>query len=429
MPSGTSRSGPNSRGATLRRVVVTGLGAVTPCGPSIDETWASVLALRSGIGPVSLFDASAFTCRVAGECRDYDPGRFIEKKRLREVGRFIQLGIGAAHMAVEQSGLLDEPDLNRERVATIVGVGMCGMEIVERATNTVRERGPKKLSPYVVPATIGNLAAGQVSMRYGFMGPSLCTTSACASGAHAVGEATRWIRHGMADAVVTGGAESTVTPVAMGGFASMRALTKRNEEPHSASRPFDVDRDGFVMSEGAASLVLEEYDHALRRGAQIHGEVIGYGASSDAHHLTQPAPEGRGAAKAMQLSLRDAGVTPQEVGYLNAHATSTPHGDRAELDAVRTVFGPGASVAVSSTKGVTGHLLGAAGALEAIFTVLALRDGIVPANANLVRPDKVASGLDLVMGEARTLAVQVGMSNAFGFGGTNVSLVFRKAEK
>ncbi|UJR80656.1 beta-ketoacyl-ACP synthase II [Sandaracinus amylolyticus] len=419
----------------MRRVVVTGVGAVSPVGADVETTWQALLAGKSGIGPIQRFDASTFACRIAGECLDFDPEKYIEKKRLREGDRFIHLAMGASVQAVENSGLLatalSEDDL--ERVGTFIGVGLCGLELIERMKETLLEKGPRRISPYFIPAAISNLAPGHVSMRYGFKGPNYTTTSACSSGAHAVGEAFRWIQRGDIDVAVAGGAESTISGLGVGGFTAMRALSERNDEPQRASRPFDRDRDGFVMAEGAGVMILEERERAIARGANILCEILGYGATSDAYHLTQPAPEGEGAQRAMKNALRDGKIDLERVHYVNAHATSTPTGDKQELQALKKIFGERAlgrkdanGVWISATKSMTGHLLGAAGGIEAVFAVLALRDGAVPPTINLENPDDEAEGMDLVPHEARRRAMDVVLSNSFGFGGTNVTLAFGK---
>lgn len=411
----------------MRRVVVTGVGAVSPCGLTAEQTWDAVLAGRSGIGPIRRFDASAFASRIAGECTDFDPLVYIEKRKLREGDRFIHFAVGAAHQAIEQAGF-EPSDEERERVGTFIGVGMCGLELLENTARTLFEKGPRRITPYFIPATISNLAPGHVSMRWGFKGPSYTPTSACSSGAHAVGEAFRWIQRGDIDAAVAGGAEASITGLGVGGFAAMKALSTRNDDPAGASRPWDRGRDGFVIAEGAGILLLEERERAMARGAPILAEVAGYGATSDAYHLTQPAPGAEVAQRAMRHAMKDAGVEPAQVGYVNAHATSTPTGDLQEAQAMRAVFGDhatGGGLWISSTKSMTGHLLGAAGGLEALLSVLALARGAVPPTINLEDPDEACEGLDLVPNEARERKLEVAMSNSFGFGGTNVSLVLK----
>jgi 3-oxoacyl-[acyl-carrier-protein] synthase II len=410
-----------------RRVVVTGLGAVSPCGVDSATTWLSVIEGRSGIGPITLFDAKEFACRIAGECTGFEPERFIARKDLRSMDRFIQLAVAAADEALRGSGLdLDSPV--RERTGTLIGVGIGGLATIESMAKVLAEKGPSRISPYFIPATISNLAAGQVSMRHHLKGPSYTHTSACASGAHAIGDAFRGIARGDMDACVAGGSESAVTPLGVGGFAAMRALSRRNDEPKRASRPWDRDRDGFVISEGCGLVVLEEREQAVVRGAAILAEIVGYGASADAHHLTQPAPEGEGAQRAMRAALADARLDPSSIDYVNAHGTSTPAGDLLELEALRGVFGSHAEdeLWISSTKSVTGHLLGAAGGLEAVLSVLSLRHGIAPGTLNLDNPEPAVCGLDLVPHESRRRDLRHVLSNSFGFGGTNAALVFAK---
>jgi 3-oxoacyl-[acyl-carrier-protein] synthase II len=415
----------------MRRVVVTGLGAVSPCGEDLAKTWESVTAGRSGIGPITRFDASQHPSRIAGECRTFDPEKYIEKKRLREGDRFIHLAIAATVQAVDAAGIAALSDEDKELTGTFIGVGLCGLEVIERMKETLLEKGPRKISPYFIPSAIANLAPGQISMRYGFKGPNYTTTSACSSGAHAIGEAFRWIQRGDLDLAVAGGAESTITGLGVGGFTAMRALSERNDEPEKASRPFDKGRDGFVIAEGAGVLVLEERERAIRRGAPILAEIVGYGATSDAYHLTQPAPEGEGAQRAMRLAFRDGKIDCERVGYVNAHATSTPIGDKQELQALKRVFGDRAlakknasGVWISATKSMTGHLLGAAGGLEAVLSVKALHTGVVPPTINLDDVDDEGADMELCAHTAKERVLDVVVSNAFGFGGTNVSLAF-----
>ncbi len=411
----------------MRRVVITGLGAVSPCGVDAETTWQNVIAGKSGIGPITLFDASDYASRIAGECRDFDPLQYFEKKRLREGGRFIHFAVGAAAQAIEAAGF-EPSEAAKDRVGTFIGVGFCGTDKFEDALETVTERGPRKLTPYAIPSMISNLAPGQISMRWGFRGPSYTHCSACASGAHAIGDAFRWIQLGKIDAAVAGGTEAAISRVALAGFASMRALSKRNDEPKKASRPFDRGRDGFVIAEGAGVVVLEERDAAVKRGAPILAEVIGYGACSDAYHMTQPAPEGEGARRSMSLAIEDAQISADSVDYVNAHATSTPTGDTLELGAIRSVFGAHATagLCVSSTKSMTGHLLGAAGGLETALVAKVLAEGVVPPNINLDDPEPEAEGMGLVPHTAQERPVSVALSNSFGFGGTNCTLVLKK---
>ncbi|MEM6958805.1 MAG: beta-ketoacyl-ACP synthase II [Myxococcota bacterium] len=411
----------------MRRVVVTGTGAVTPCGATMGQTWENVVRGQSGIGPIQRFDATDITTNFGGECLDFDPDAFIDKRKQREMSRFVKLAVAASGEALSASGY--EPnDGQKERTGTFIGVGFCGMEVVEAQHERLMAKGPRRVSPYFIPSAIGNMAPGQVSMRWGLKGPIMTHTSACSSGAHAIGEAFRWIQRGGMDAAVAGGAEAAVTRLGLAGFASMRALSKRNDAPKEASRPFDRDRDGFVMSEGAAVVVLEEREAALKRGATILAEIIGYGASADAYHITNPAPDHEGAQRAMRASLEDAAIDPSLVGYVNAHGTSTPAGDTEELIAIRSVFGDHATSGlwISSTKSTTGHLLGAAGGLEGAIAVHALAKGVVPPTINLHNPDEAGEGLELVPHEARERPLEATLTNSFGFGGTNVSLVFRR---
>jgi len=413
----------------MRRVVVTGVGIVSPCGLDTESTWEAIVGGRSGIARIQGFDPTSFASQIGGEATGFDPEKFIERKRVREGDRLIHLAIAASQHAVDASGFEPDDEL-KEETGVFIGVGMCGIDIFQQQVVKLHERGPRKMSPYFIPAVIANLAPGQVSMRFGFRGPSYTTTSACSSGAHAIGEAFKWIQRGDMDAAIAGGAEAALTEVGVGGFAAMRALSTRNDEPQKASRPFDQGRDGFVIGEGAAVFVLEELDAAKKRGAQILAEVRGYGATSDAYHLTQPAPEGEGAQRAMKRAMKDAGVNPDDIDYVNAHATSTPVGDGQELVAIKSVFGDHArnGLWTSSTKSMTGHLLGAAGSLEAGLGALAIRDGIVPPTINLDDPDPQAEGLDLVPHEARRRPLRHLISNSFGFGGTNVSLILSKPD-
>ena len=408
----------------MRRVVVTGVGAVSPCGLDAGSTWGAIKEGRSGIAPITRFDATEFATKIAGECRGFDPEKYFEKKRVREGDTFIHYAMGASVQAYEASGFAPD-DALKERTGTFIGVGMCGLGLIEEQHDVLREKGPRRMTPYFIPGAIANLAPGQVSIRYGLKGPSYTTTSACASGAHAIGEAMRWIQRGDIDAAVAGGAESAITPLGVGGFNAMRALSKRNDEPTKASRPFDRDRDGFVIAEGAGVLMLEERELAMKRGAHILCEVVGYGATADAFHLSQPAPEAEGAQRAMRAALRDAKLAPEQIDYINAHGTSTPVGDMNELAAVGHVFGGHAKggVWVSSTKSMTGHLLGAAGGLETVLCALAINEGVVPPTINLDNPDEGAAGFDLVPHTARQKKLRAVLSNSFGFGGTNVSLV------
>lgn len=403
------------------------MGLVTPLGHDADKTWAAVRAGESGIGPITKFDASDFTTTIAGEVRDFDPSPWMAKRELRQMDIFIQYAIAASDMAYKQAGL-DQTKPDPDAFGVYIGAGMGGMPILEGTHGKWMEKGPRLgISPYFVPAVIINLAPGQVSMRYDARGPNMSMVSACSTGAHSLGEAARVIERGDADVMLAGGSESTVTPLGVGGFCSARALSQRNEEPTKACRPFTASRDGFVLSEGAAIMVLEEWEHAKARGATIIAEVVGYAANGDAHHITMPHPEGDGATKCMLKALADAGLSPEDVGYINAHATSTA-ADAIETKAIRRVYGEHAykGLAVSSTKSMHGHLLGATGSLEAALCALALRDGVLPPTINLDDPDPDCD-LDYVPHEARSVQVEYAMSNSFGFGGTNASLVLKKA--
>jgi 3-oxoacyl-[acyl-carrier-protein] synthase II len=413
----------------MDRVVITGIGLVTPVGVGTAETWRGLLAGESGIGPITLFDCSTFRVRIGGEVRGWEPTRWIEKKKLKEMDRFTEFALGAAAMAVADAKL-ELTDRERERAGCFVGVGLGGLATLEKTKETLMAKGPTKVSPYSIPGIIANLAAGQVSIAWGLKGPSYCTTSACSSGAHAIGEAAEWIRRGRCDVMVAGGAEATITPVGISGFEAMFALSKRNEDPARASRPFDTGRDGFVCGEGAGILVLESLTRAKKRGARIYAEVRGYGASSDAHHLTQPAPGGEGAQRAMRMALEDANLAPDAIDYINAHGTSTPVGDVEESRAIAAVFGAQATdkkLWVSSTKSMMGHLLGAAGAVETAVCALAIAEGKVPPTINLVDQDPQCP-LDYVANVARERRVRHAMNNSFGFGGTNCTLVLAHHE-
>ncbi|HEY1956889.1 MAG TPA: beta-ketoacyl-ACP synthase II [Polyangiaceae bacterium] len=414
----------------MERVVITGIGLVTPLGIGRDETWQALLSGKSGIALITLFDTTLFRVKIAGEVKSWDPLRFIEKKKLKEMDRFIELALGAAKMAIQDSGLELPGDEDKNRAGCFIGSGIGGLATLERAKQTQLEKGPGRISPYSIPGLISNMAAGQVSMAHGLRGPSYCNTSACSSGAHALGEAAEWIRRGKCDVMVAGGAEATVTPVGVGSFEAMMALSKRNDAPEKASRPWDKGRDGFVCGEGSGVVVLESLTRAKKRGAKIYAEITGYGASSDAHHLTQPAPNGEGAQRSMRMALADAGINPEQVDYVNAHGTSTPVGDVEETRAIEGVFGEHArskKLWVSSTKSMTGHLLGAAGALESAICALAIHDGKIPPTINLDDPDP-SCALDYVPHEARERKLTHVVNNSFGFGGTNCSLVLSRFE-
>ncbi len=409
-----------------RRVVVTGMGMVSPLGLSVEESWKNVVAGRSGIDTITAFDASAFDAKIAGEVKGFDPTPYIEKKEQKKMDRFIHFSMACAEMAIRDSGLDFSNESLGQRTGAIVGVGIGGLIAIEAQHKVLLERGPSRLTPFFIPMVITNMAAGNISIKYGLRGPNYSVTSACASGAHSIGEATNYIRRGLCDVMIAGGAEAAICEMAVGGFAAMKALSTRNEQPKMASRPFDRDRDGFVMAEGAAILVLEDYEHAARRGAKIYAEVTGYGATSDAYHMTNPAPGGAGGAEAMRLALKDAALSPEQIGYINAHGTSTPAGDGQETQAIKTVFGDHArKLWVSSTKSMTGHALGAAGAIESVFAILALKENIAPPTINLDNPSDDCD-LDYVPHTARDGQFEHVVNNSFGFGGTNVSLVFSK---
>lgn len=413
----------NSRGQ--HRVVITGVGAVTPLGTSLETSWKEALAGRSGIAPITRFDTTDFAVKFAGEVKGFNVDTYIHKKEQKKMDLFIHYTMASAQMAMEMSGLKLDPNQG-ERAGAIIGVGMGGLPAIEEQFNKMKEKGPDRLSPFFIPMVITNLAAGQVSIQYGLKGPNYSVTSACASGAHSIGEATEYIRRGLCDVMVAGGAESTVCTLGIGGFAAMRALSTRNEEPQRASRPFDKDRDGFVLAEGAAVLVLESYEHAMKRGANILCEVSGYGVSSDAHHMTNPAPEGAGAAMAIARALDDAKMNPDQIQYVNAHGTSTPVGDELETLAIKKSFGDHArKLWVSSTKSMTGHTLGAAGAIESAFCVMALKEQIAPPTINLENPSE-GCDLDYVPREARQGKFQHVLNNSFGFGGTNACLILSR---
>ncbi len=409
-----------------RRVVITGLGVLSPLGIGVAENWRRLCAGESGIGPITRFDTSEYPTKIAGEVRGFDPTQWIAKKEVRQMDLFIQYGIAGAAMAVAHAELDQRPPPDPERFGVFVGAGLGGINTLETTIAALREKGPRHgISPYFVPAIIVNLAAGQISIRHGAKGPTLSHVSACSTGAHSIGEAFRTITHGTADVMIAGGTESTVSPLGVGGFCSSRALSTRNDEPTRASRPFSASRDGFVLSEGCGILVLEELEHARARGATPLAEIVGYGLTGDAHHITMPPPGGEGAQRCMKMAMRDAGIAPEQMGYVNAHGTSTA-ADAIETQAIRAVFGRHADeLAVSSTKSMHGHLLGAAGGLEAAITVLALQHGVLPPTINLDDPDP-ACDLDYVPNVARQRQVEYAMSNSFGFGGTNAALIFRR---
>ena len=398
---------------------------LSPLGIGTDQSWRAIREGRNGISRIEQFDTTGFNCRIAGEVKDFDPAQFIERKEIKKMGRFIQFGIAASEFALAQSGLKIDSQ-NAERVGVVIGSGIGGFEVIEREHRTLLEKGPSRISPFFIPATIINLAAGCVSIRTGAKGPNSATATACTTSAHSIGDSFKIIQRNDADVMICGGAEACITPMGIGGFAAMRALSQRNDEPERASRPWDVERDGFVVGEGSGILVLEEFEHAQRRGANILAEIVGYGMSADAYHITSPSEDGDGAFRVMRLALKDAGIEPERIDYVNAHGTSTEVGDRIETTALKRVFCDHAyKLAVSSTKSMTGHLLGGAGGLEAGITVLALRDQIAPPTVNLDVPDPVCD-LDYVPRKARPMKMEYALSNSFGFGGTNGCLIFKR---
>jgi 3-oxoacyl-[acyl-carrier-protein] synthase II len=408
-----------------RRVVVTGLGIVSPVGIGVPEAWNSIVAGKSGITRITRFDPSSLTSQIAGEVKDFDPAKYVSPKEVRRFDTFIHYGLAAAIESIKDAGL-DFDREQREQVGVCIGSGLGGLPLIEETHKAVLAGGPRKISPFFIPGSIINLISGQLSIMYGLKGPNLAVVTACTTANHSIGEAGRLIEYGDADVMIAGGSESCVSPLGLGGFCAARALSSRNDDPAAASRPWDKDRDGFVLGEGAGVIVLEEYEHARKRGARIYGELAGYGMSADAHHITAPCEDGEGAVRCMVNAMRNAGVNRDQVDYINAHGTSTPLGDIAETVAVKSCFGDHArKLAVSSTKSMTGHLLGAAGGIEAIFSVLALRDQVAPPTINLASPDPQCD-LDYVPNTARKMKINVALSNSFGFGGTNGSLVFRR---
>ena len=407
-----------------RRVVITGLGIVSPVGNDVATAWRNILAGNSGIGPVTHFDASTFPTRIAGEVRDFDPAKFVAPKDVKKMDPFIHYGIAASIDALADAGLHPH-EHDAERIGVAVGAGIGGIHTIERTSIIYHEQGQRRISPFFVPSSIINMASGNLSIMLGLKGPNIACVTACTTATHNLGLAMRMIQYGDADVMVAGGAEYATTGVAMGGFCSARAMSTRNDEPHKASRPWDKDRDGFVLSDGAGVLVLEDYEHARKRNARMYCELVGFGMSADAYHITSPSEDGDGAARCMSSAMKDAGLNPEQIGYINAHGTSTPAGDLAESQAIKRCFGEQAKkVMVSSTKSMTGHLLGAAGGVEAIFCVLAMRDSVVPPTINLDQPGE-GCDLDYVPNTARQARVDVALSNSFGFGGTNGTLVFR----
>jgi 3-oxoacyl-[acyl-carrier-protein] synthase II len=409
-----------------RRVVVTGMGLVTPLGTGLEKTWKALCAGKSGIARITRFDPTDYPCQIAGEVPDFDPAAFIEKKEIKKMDTFIHYAVGASQMAVDDAGLKVTGE-NADRVGVYIGAGIGGLPAIEHYHKILLEKGADRVSPFFIPMVIINLASGQVAIRLGARGPNSCAVTACATGNHCIGDAFRLIQRGDADVMLAGGAESTITPLSVAGFAAARALSRRNGDPARASRPFDRDRDGFVLGEGAGVVVLEALETARRRGARIYGEVVGYAMNSDAHHITAPPDDGEGAIRCMQMAIKDAGVSKDEIGYINAHATST-FADKVETQAIKGVFGDRAyRIPVSSTKSMTGHLLGAAGGIEAVFSLLAIHRGVVPPTINLEHPDPECD-LDYVPGQAREVSVKVALSNSFGFGGVNACLLFKRIE-
>ena len=409
-----------------RRVVITGLGVVTPLGIGVDKTWQALLVGQSGIGPITRFDASDYSCQIAAEVKDFDPADYIEKKEIKKMDTFIQYAIAASQEAVDDAGLHITPE-TAERVGVYIGAGIGGLPGIEQYHKVLQEKGPGRVSPFFIPMVIVNLASGQVAIRFGAKGPNSCAVTACATGNHCIGDAYRIIQRGEADVMLAGGTESTICPLAIAGFGAAKALSRRNDDPEHASRPFDRDRDGFVIGEGAGVVVLEALEHAQHRGARMYGELAGYAMTSDAFHITAPPDDGAGAVDCMEKAIRDAGIPKTTIGYINAHATST-FADRVETRAIKTVFGNHADqLPVSSTKSMVGHLLGAAGGVEAVFTSLALYHGILPPTMNLENPDPDCD-LDYIPGQARQVPIKAALSNAFGFGGVNACLVLTSTQ-
>lgn len=411
-----------------KRVVITGLGMVTPVGLDTESSWEGLIRGKSGIGPITQFDDKAIPIQIAGEIRGFETEKFIELKEIKKMDRFIHLAIAASQMAMDMSGLKITPE-NAERVGVMVSSGMGGLSAIERVHEAYRTKGYRRITPFFIPMSIINEVAGHISIRFGAKGPNISVVTACATGTHSIGDAFKWIQRGDADAMIAGGTEACICPLAVGGFNAMKALSTRNHEPTRASRPFDAERDGFIMGEGSGIVVLEELEAARGRGAHIYAEVLGYGASGDAYHISSPAPNGDGAARCMSLAIKDAGVALTELGYINAHGTSTKYGDEVESVAIKTVFGDLAyKIPISSIKSMTGHLLGASGGVEAVVSVLAMDRGILPPTINLENPDPECD-LDYIPNTARHLQVNIAMSNSFGFGGTNACLVFRKFQE
>ncbi len=410
-----------------RRVVVTGLGIISPVGNDVPESWENIKNGKSGIGLISHFDTSAFSVRIGGSIRNFDPAKYIPAKDIKKMDPFIHYGMAAGTQAIEDSGL-EITEQNAHRAGVAIGSGIGGLPGIEKGTQMYLEGGPRKLSPFYVPSNIINMISGNLSIKYGAKGPNFAIVTACTTGTHNIGDAARLIEYGDADVMIAGGAEMATSPTGLGGFAAARALSTRNDDPEGASRPWDKDRDGFVLSDGAGVVVLEEYEHARKRGARIYAELIGYGMSGDAYHMTAPSEDGDGAARCMENALRNAGINPGQVDYINAHGTSTPAGDVVETRAVKRVFGDHArKMAISSTKSMTGHLLGAAGGIEAVFSILSIRDQVAPPTINLDNPDPDCD-LDYVPHTAREMKIDIALSNSFGFGGTNGTLIFKRPD-
>ncbi|MDJ0636574.1 MAG: beta-ketoacyl-ACP synthase II [Xenococcaceae cyanobacterium MO_188.B29] len=408
-----------------KRVVITGLGAITPIGNNLNEYWEGLLNGRNGIAPITLFDASQHPCKIAGEVKGFDPYEYIERKEAKRMDRFAQFAVAASKQTIADAKFVID-DLNADRVGVLIGTGVGGIKVMEDQQVNLITKGPRKVSPFTIPTMIANMAAGLTAIHIGAKGPNSCTVTACAAGSHAIGDAFRLIQRGYATAMICGGTEAAITPLPFAGFASAKALSTRNDDPAHASRPFDRDRDGFVMGEGAGILFLEELEHALSRGAKIYGEIVGYGMTCDAYHMTSPVPDGQGATKAIELALKDAQLTPEQVDYINAHGTSTPANDSTETKAIKKALGERAyNIAVSSTKSMTGHLLGGSGGIEAVATVMAIANDKVPPTINLENPDPECD-LDYVPQQSRSHQVGVALSNSFGFGGHNVTLAFKK---
>jgi len=409
----------------LRRVVITGLGPVTPIGIGKENFWNSLIKGKSGIGYITRFDTSDFDTKIGAEVKDFDPSEFIDKKESRRMDRFTQFGVAGAKLALED-GKIDLDKINLEKVGVVIGVGIGGMETMETEFTKLKDRGPSRVSPLFIPMMISNMAPGQISMTFGFKGPTMTITTACASSTHAIGESFRMIKHGNVDMMVTGGADASITPISVAGFSSMKALSTRNDDPTKASRPFDKERDGFIMGEGAGILILEELEHALARGVNIYGEIVGYGTTSDAFHITQPDPEAKGASRAMEMALEEGKADYHDVGYINAHGTSTYFNDKLETLAIKNVFKDHAKdINISSTKSMTGHLLGAAGGIEAIATLMAIKEGIIPPTINYENPDEECD-LNYTPNVAVKRDIKYGLSNSLGFGGHNATVLFKK---